>query len=129
MTYLANGDGDTLHVPGDPTATVTFRPWGTLADEKRMARVARELQEREVDDEERGYAFRIARALLMVQSWTLTGHDGEPLPLTAEVLGTGLSRRVAGWIDAEAQRRFDGREAAAEGPFDTRSPQPSTATT
>ena len=128
MSYLANGHLDTLPVPGDESATVTFRSAATWADEKRLTRRTRELSP-STEPEDRAYAFRVARTLLMVESWTLTDALGEPLPLTPEVLESGLSRQVAAWIDKEAERRFEGRSEEDEGPFAGSSRQPSTAKT
>ena len=129
MSYLANGHTDTLPVPGDEDgATVTFRASATWDDERRLARRVQELTGI-TDDGERGYAFRAERTLLMVESWTLTDAQGDLLPLTAATLSTGLHRRVAAWIDEEAERRFEGRSEGEEGPFDSRSQPPSMGTT
>lgn len=128
MSYLANGHTDTLPVPGDPDATVTFRATATWEDERRLSRTSREIVATH-DEADRGWHFRCARTLLMIERWTLVDHEGEPLPLTPETLASGINRRVAGWLDEEAERRYEGRTEDEEGPFDTSSPQPSTATT
>jgi hypothetical protein len=134
MGYLAGYESETLPVPGrdgkpDPSgATVTFRGDAAFDDELELARATQHLNE-VADDVERVHGFRVARALLMIESWTLADGDGQVLPLTADVLRTKLSRRVAAWIDEQSTRRYEGREEEDEGPFDTRSPQPSMATT
>jgi hypothetical protein len=128
MSYLANGHTDTLPVPGaEDGATVTFRASATWDDERALAKRAREIPE--TDDADRSYRFRSLRALLMIESWTLTDGRGEPLPLIEQTLSSGLSRRVATWIDEESTRRFEGHTREEEGPFDGRSRQPSTVTT
>jgi hypothetical protein len=126
MGYLANGHLETLAVPG-ADATVTFRSVATWEDERELVRRSSEVAEG-ASEEDRAYAFRTARALLMIESWTLVDATGEPLPLEPEVLRRTLARHVATWIDREAERRFEGRPEGEEGPFGTRSPQPSTGT-
>lgn len=123
MEYLADDGTDTLTVPGREE-TVTFRRMATWDDEmelvKRMARYG------DLDEQERAYAFRAERTLLMITAWTLRGRDGELLPMEAHTLRKLLSKRVAAWLDQEANLRYEGgRPEAAEGPFDSRSPQPS----
>lgn len=127
MNYLPNGHTDTLPVPGLETATVTFRAMATWDDELLLAKQAREIP-KDADEAERGYAFRALRTLLMVESWTLTDRAGQPLPLEVQALQRGMPRRVAAWIDQEAERRYEGRTKEAEGPFGSPSPRTSTVT-
>ena len=77
-------DRRTVRVPfGDDTLTLTYRPSAVNAKQE-----ARELEEREKGQHLMAQARSLAE---IVESWDVLGDDGQPLPVSAEVLaGLGL---------------------------------------
>ena len=121
--YLVDDGVDELEIPGTGGEKVVMRRQAYFSDDLAVGTAVVG-----VPDEERTERFLIARALVMIESWTLKARDGSPLPLDMEAFGPrGLNRKVSTWLSNEAGKRWGDRPEDAELPFDSPSNQPPTA--
>ena len=130
--YLAEVEiEEPVEIPGTGGETVRFRSCATYSDEVALG-IATQAefpsQNGEGPDPQRIEAFAAQRTCLMIAEWTLRNRQGEVMAIHPDVITRALKRQVASWLIEQARIRYDGRPEEQEGPFVSRSPQPSEAT-